>query len=357
MSKISDFKLAESAIKHFCKKQKLPFYDFDLDFESQEHGVKGQTLRVGQGKNLGSTLYNIVHRYIRFACDSNHRDPDHESIDDILLHFATMIRNVIYSKSFFSEAKSDEMVAGRLYQNPLVWLLMQDIIVPVFDILLKNILTITGPSPYMDVARAFKKEEVDTDKLPDEDFIYVNSDVENKSVIDAHVLYAAIVAHGHDPLHIIQDIFNSDIYDKMFGLVEMSYGDKLLAEEFFAVLFNILGLRYSDFPHVKIAQSTLQKQAQFGEHPQSGNSMMWWYLGLPEKMLEPVRGSDWSVRKSLEPWIEEFWDKVEDIKKEKSQGDGVPFSELLRLKTRQSIDDNIDTRTTLQGLLSSQRIF
>ena len=77
-------------------------------------------------------------------------------------------------------------------------------------------------------------------------------------------------------------------------------------------------------------------------------------------MLEPTRGSDWTVREGLQPYVREFWDKVEEVKSKrmkKGKDVGVPFDMLLGLKTKQLDGGETDTETTIQGLLSSNRIW
>jgi hypothetical protein len=77
--------------------------------------------------------------------------------------------------------------------------------------------------------------------------------------------------------------------------------------------------------------------------------------------MEPSRGADWETYKNLEPYIKQFWDKVEQVRKQriKSGHDitGVPFDVLLRIKSHQTSNPNIDVNKTLQSLLSSDRVW
>ena len=92
----------------------------------------------------------------------------------------------------------------------------------------------------------------------------------------------------------------------------------------------------------------------------SDKASQWWYLGLIEGMLQPVRGADWSTYETLEPYVKEFWDKVESIKQQKAKDGnpgGVPFDQLLRLKSTQTVGYKVDPTRSIQDLLSSDRVW
>ena len=77
-------------------------------------------------------------------------------------------------------------------------------------------------------------------------------------------------------------------------------------------------------------------------------------------MLAPARGPDWSPYYALEPYVEEFWNKVEEIKAKRQKNKvvtGVPFEIVLRVKQKQTQPDPVDPTVTLQRLLSSDRIW
>ena len=85
-----------------------------------------------------------------------------------------------------------------------------------------------------------------------------------------------------------------------------------------------------------------------------------WYLGILEKMMEPARGSDWSVYQGLEPYIKDFWNKVENVRQQRVKSghdNGIPFDLLLRIKSKQTTGYETDYDKTIQGLLSSSRVW
>ena len=74
------------------------------------------------------------------------------------------------------------------------------------------------------------------------------------------------------------------------------------------------------------------KEAQSVADPMSYGyySPSWFLLGLIERMLQPVRGSDWTTYNRLEPYVQEVKDEIEKAKQEKGR-DGLSFEEMLRI--------------------------
>ena len=100
---------------------------------------------------------------------------------------------------------------------------------------------------------------------------------------------------------------------------------------------------------IKIAQNSVP-----------GLPNQFWQLGVLEKMIEPTRGADWTVYKNLEPYVKEFWDKVEEVRQKRvtnGHDNGVPFNVLLRIKQKQTTDYKTDATQTIQSLLSSNRVW
>lgn len=348
MNRISDFKLAASAIRKYCRSLSAPFIDLKVDF-AEEDGVRDNCLYVGRSNTLDETMYKIVNNYLTaIERISGQVDEQPAVRDSFLIHFASTMKESVHTNNVFKEGVSEQTSAQRLYQRPLTWILMKNLICPVNSMDAKNILVLCGVNQFIDVAR-FYKDSMNNDKLPKEPFIYVNHAICNPSIVGAHSLVAAIEAHGLNPVTTIRELFESDLYQKLEGTLKMAFEDNREADEFIAVLFNILDLKMSDYPHVltKIAQES---------GSQNTNPMMWWYLGLTEKMLDPVRGPDWKTREALQGYVEEFWDQVNSEKKASPNGDGLSFNKLLRMKTDQTVDNPNETRRTIQDLLTPTRI-
>lgn len=354
MSKISDFKLAASVIREYCRYQSLPFIDFAVDFQCSE-GIRNNAICVGDCSNFEQTLFKIVQLYLKNQGRLTGGNIDPVIRDNFLTYFAGLVRKATRDSRVLPESKPTETVSQRLYQRPLIWILMKDLFCPISKKKPKNVLLFFGVNPYIDVAVYHDTGKYPTE-ISKEPFIYANHSVENEAVLSAHILVAALEAHGIDPTIAIQELYESDLYLKMRGALKLAFINDIDSEEFEAVLFKILGFSYSDYPHIKVAQTgELVKESQM-DGAQTAIPMMWWYLGLTEKMLEPVRGPDWSTRENLQGYIDDFWDQVDNIRNKKPQGDGVPYNQLLRMKTDQTVDNPNETRRIIQDQLSSQRI-
>jgi hypothetical protein len=190
---------------------------------------------------------------------------------------------------------------------------------------------------------------------PKDDFIFVNEDVRNEAFRNAVLFFEVLKAHGLSPLQVVNDLFESRLYEKLLGTLKLGLVGNEQVEEFVAVLFSLAGVNASLYPHVE-QQDGKVVVAQSSSSPQTV-ALQWWYQGLTEKMLDPVRGFDWSVRVNLDNYIQEIWDQVELIKSRKRQGDGVPFNDLLRLKQLQTTERTDYSKGTIQSLLSQQRIW
>ena len=230
---------------------------------------------------------------------------------------------------------------------------MKNLVCPLYDISLQNIKIIFGNTPYIDIAKFYKKNELTSEN---DSFIFIN-EIDNDVIRNAFILIETLRAYDLCPYSVIRELLETNLRDKLEGLLKIVFIDDKNVEEFINIISTMLGLKIINVLDLKIAKSDkIIKEAQFtAEHPSS-----WWYLGLIEQQLEGVRGSDWSTYLSLEKYIKEFWDKVEEIKNKKEKKgnkDGIPFNTLLRLKSEQTVGYKTDPTKTLQGLLSSDRVW
>jgi hypothetical protein len=222
---------------------------------------------------------------------------------------------------------------------------MKNIICPIYDVPLENVRLVTGDNPQADIARYYTKGEIDVGDFENYPFIFVN-EVENKPVLNALLFIEALKAYGLDPAGVLLDIFESEVFDKVDGLLTLAFNDNPEGKKVFIhTLMNVLRIERND----KIVTA----QSSDGERPEEQNQF--WFMGLIEGMLGTSRGSDWSTTKSLQPYVEAFWNKVEAVKEAKG-GQNVTFNELLQLK-REEGPKGIDPTRTLQQLLSSDRVW
>lgn len=355
MSKISDFKLAYAAILDMSRKAGTPAKDLEVSFDTS--GVPVSAIVINDTNSLPHTLYQIVEQYINNAIVICGRElfSNEDAKTMFLMHFAATARSMSASETYFDESDIGSFSASRLYHEPFVWNAMKNIVCPLNDINIKNVLIVEGSSESVDVTR-FYESGSDDPLGPNEPFIFVNRSIKSKPIMQAHLLLSAIEAHDLDSYGVVKRILEGPAYRQFIGLAGLACSDN--KEEFVSVLMKISDLKPSDFPHIKDAAAYKKiKTAQWYDSPGQTSNSQWWWFGLPEKMLEPTRGFDWSVREGLEHRITEFWDSVESIKEKMPQGEGVPFDNLLRLKADEIMDTPTDTNMTIQGLLREQRIW
>ena len=344
-TKVSDFKLAELLIKKICKRKNHDFMDLYVGFE--EDAPATDCLDIGSTKNIGQTIYKIVQAYINKFEDSDPFFDDETQKQDFLISTAAYLRGMVYSD--VTEYDDEGFNALRLYQKPLVWIILKDIICPVFNRNIKNYQIIAGNSPRIDVS-VFREEKSLNGTDPEKPFIFLNMDISDIPIRNVFLLLSAIEGLNLSPHKVIKDILESEISEKLEGIIKLAFDDDKDIDSFMVTLVGVLG--YSqDYMAGKLAVTgdSQIKNAQYST-PTS-----WWYFGIIEKLLEPARGADWSTYVSLEPYVKEFWDKVEKYKEKKlNQADGVPFDVLLRIKSE---DYKTDCSKTLESLLGSERVW
>ena len=216
MSKVSDFKIAESIIRKICNKQNTNFVDVSISFDEEILG----TLVIGKTKNISHTIFKIVAEYINKSLDivDTQLMPDEADRDNFLIVLASNLRTFMYGDDI-SYNFIDEAHAMRLYQFPIVWLLLKDIICPIYNKDLTNLKIICDGNAEVDIARYYKKEEIPSGTMSDESFIFVNM-INNRVVQGAFIFIESLRAYGLSPMEVIRDIYKTDIYDKYKGLLE-----------------------------------------------------------------------------------------------------------------------------------------
>lgn len=354
MSKVSDFKISMSVIRKICEKHNTNFVDVSISFDEEITG----TLFIGKTKNISHTIFKIVAEYITKSLDivDVQLMPDESDRDNFFIVLASNLRNFMYGDDLDYNFVDDAHVM-RLYQFPIVWLLLKDIICPIYNKDLTNLKIICDGNAEVDLAKYYKKEELPSDDISDESFIFVNI-INNRVVQNAFVFIEALGAHDLSPVEVVKKIYSTDLYYKYKGLLDISLEEEEVYDFECAIMEN-LGINFYSMISHKIAclRPNLIKTAQ---NSVPGLPNQFWQMGLIEKMMEPTRGADWTVYNNLEPYVKEFWDKVEDVRKkriENGHDDGVPFNSLLRIKQRQTVGYETDHTQTIQSLLSSNRVW
>ncbi|MHA1469583.1 MAG: hypothetical protein ACTSSP_03355 [Candidatus Asgardarchaeia archaeon] len=353
-NKVSDFKIAESIIRKFCKRYNASFSDVFVSFDEDVAGA----LFIDDTKNIAHTIFKIVAKYIEKSIEIVGVEfmPDISERNDFLIMLATNLRSFIYKRS--PDRATEEPYILRLYQYSLVWILMKDIICPIYDKDLVNLKMICAGSPHVDIAKYYKKEEIPTPEIAEEDFIFVNR-IDNRVVQTSFIFMEALRAYGLSPIEVVKNIYETDLYDKFRGLLEIGLDSDDEINDFECTVMTILGINCYGLMTKKMTKLN-PRFVKTAQNSVPGLPNQFWYLGILEKMIEPARGGDWSVYQNLQPYVEQFWAKVEEVKQKRMKSghdEGVPFDELLRIKSKQTVGYETDPTQTIQSLLSSDRVW
>lgn len=352
--KISNFIIASKYLEKLSEYKKVPFFDLEVNFTNDHNGVYKNVLYIGPTKSLGHTIYNIIYCYInsfKKMSDECIFDNEEEKINNFM-YLASALRLICYGDDLDKDAKPDGNLRTKLYDNILLWIILNDIISPLYDIDIKNLCVLKGSQNNIDVAVGFKKEQATkvTKGKMDEDFIYENLDIENKCVRYAAMLIEAIKLHELNEYEVVKQITSNPNIENILGISSLYFRDDDKANYFVLNLLQILGIdtcgKFNK--RIKIAQSGI------GVLDSAYPPLQTWNIELIESLLEPMRSPDIETYEALENKTRYFWEKVEEVKKNKYNNEDIPFEVLLRIKAE---DLKMDSSKTLQSLLSSARVW
>jgi len=311
MYNISNYKMVESILRSICKYHDVNFVDIEIKFDKEDKmGLMNGKLFVGKPRSLSLAMYRMISLYIMNFDSLHSKDV---FCDDIYrFNLLNAVFNYFRKISFFQEEK--EGVKQRLYQQPLVWMIMKDIICPAFEVELKNCPLVLYSTPWVDVSYYAEDEK--------EDFVLLNTDISNEVIKQAALLCEVIALHGLNAKDVVSYISGTDILDKINGIAKLAFSCDHDASDFVIMLKVFAGLDLDE--EWKVLSTTI-KTAQT-----SGPGASWWFLGIIEKLLEPVRGSDWSTYKELAPYYKEVQDKIDKARKEVGR-EGLTYEALLRV--------------------------
>jgi len=354
-AKVSDYKFAESTVRKLCKKYGVNFVDVPVDFD----GDVGYALSLEGCRNIAHTTFKIIGEYISRSVEITGVQfmPEGSDKDEFLIVLATNLRNFMYGENVSNDVE-DEPHSLRLYQYPLIWTLLKDLICPIYNKKLRNIKLVAAGSAQIDIAKYYKIEDIPSEEISKEPFIFVNR-INNRIIQNAFIFVEALRALDISPIEVMKDAYETDLYNKFHGFLKIALDDEDEVNDFECTLAAILGINFYDLVTQKTARfnSKMTKDAQ-NSVPGLPNQLG--FIGLLEKMIEPSRGADWSVYENLQPIVEDFWNKVEQEKQERAKNGfdpEVPFDTLLRIKSKHTTGYEADPTITLQGLLSSDRVW
>jgi len=338
---LSDYLLASSFIKSLCHDNGVLFQNIYLEFDSPVELSQG--LYVESGENCAQTTFNIIKAYVQ----KSERIVGKKLEGDIThLDHGNIIRAIYYGDG--DESYADDNVIQRLYQNPLVWILIKDLVCPLFDCKINNMKVIYSDINHLDFTAVINKD--------DEDIVLVNQ-VGVKPVQHALIFYRALEIMDLPPIDVIEKMLNTSMYEKFRGVLDNTFEKESEADLFVDTLLFISSFSVN-LPKITTSSQFWEdysvKLAQGGIPSGPNTSTNWWYRGLIEQMLGGAR--DYERNSDLEKMREELWDKIEEVKKKKGKNKPVTYQEMLEISNEHKESDK-SPRSTTQGQLNKIRIW
>lgn len=353
MFKISDFILPKSLIQAACRSKGVGFIDLEVSFErSAETGFVGNKIVLAPQKTLEDTYWQIISIYFR----------NFPKIHGINLFNSGRDASAVYFKvqqfinKLFQDAcrgkgwESDEPVVQRLYQYPLAWIIIKDLICPVFDRPSNNTRIIFSTSPLVDVSKYYNSDELDLDIDEEEaDLIFLNSACVYAPLETASLIVSAIEAHNLCPKETLLEIEgNLFLKNKLKGAASVYFTEDEKLNDFMDFLYTFAGVVNKS--EELVSSDNINKEAQASPHNVESN---WWFFGLIEKMLEPARGSDKEVHETLEQLRDVIQVEVEKTRQESGR-EGANYEKLLRAIDS---DESPSKYVILEKTLSKDRLW
>ena len=239
-NKVSDYKMAESIIRKLCKKHGVHFVDVSVDFD----GELRNSLSLQGCRNISHTTFKIVGEYINKSLEITGVQfmPDENEKDEFLIVLATNLRNFMYGNNVTGETE-DEPHLLRLYQYPIIWTLMKNLICPIYNKKLINIKLIAAGSAQIDIARYYGQRDIPSEDISDEPFIFVNK-INNRVIQNAFIFMEALRAMDLSPIEVMKGIYETDLYDKFHGFLEIALDNEDEVNNFECTIMAILGINF-----------------------------------------------------------------------------------------------------------------
>jgi len=362
-AKISDFALANKALQLLCYTFDKEFIDIEIVFGEDGPEHRDGIFYLQENGSIQKTIFSIVFLYMQHMMSDS---PEEERRNALMTILALVkdFKNDKYDYGF-DKIDTNEVISMRLDQNPIVWIILKNIICPSKKKTCNNIRILSSKSSVVDVARLITEKEMPKSNLSESEFpfIFMNLDVESMAIRSAYLLVEATKAHfGNEAEAIVRDLFsNFFMKERMISFVKMIFVEDRDEADFFATLSILCQspeLEKLALEKRANSKSPLNKNSQAGGgegSPAEGNQQNWWYMGLLEKFLEPARSEDWTVYENWKPFTDELWQRVETERRRRGL-DEAPFELLLDVQ-RQMDELGTDATQTLQALLSDNRIW
>ena len=351
---ISDFSLVHKALQILCKRLDCDFIDLPVKFDTVEEPSYTNGAITVKKTNLLDTMAFIYSAYVNSLgeiCGRNLSTMEsRHSLTNLFLSMLRDFKTEYGEKHLFDDSDSFNM---RLDQFHAVWILLKNVFCPYKQIPLVNARVVASKAGDVDAALFINEQNIPENikGKTDVPFIFVNLDIEKNSIRSAFLLVESLRLHMQEesPESLIREIFsNFFTRDRMMDFLGMAFLEDAEVANFLAVLSILCQSQDIEDLAMGLNKITDVKVAQVSSY--NGN---WWFLGLTEKMMDGVRGPDWSTTQNLKDFSKDLWDKVEVERKRRGMSE-LPFELLLRV---QSEELKTNPNQTLQELLSKTRIW
>lgn len=343
--KISDFVIVYRSLQILCKRLDCDLIDLNIEFSDklEKPYCKDNTIYLNNNATLIDTYANIFSIYINNLDKICGRNIDNlEFRHSVTNYFLAIVRDFVIQYNTKPQRVS-ESIGMKLDQFHVPWMLLKNIICPYKKIKLENLIVVANHSSIFDAVAAVE--------IDDKDILFVNLDIEKESVRSAFVLVKSLqmmlTESENSAEGILREMFASYFMrDRFIDFLGLVYTDDTDVASFMGVLAILCQSQELENMALNIKKNVKTAQSS----PYVGN---WWFLGLHEKMLEAVRGADYTTTISLKDFSKDLWDKVEKERKTRGLTE-LPFESLLRI---QSEDKTVEPGQILQSLLSKVRIW
>ena len=357
MRKITDFKIAYHILLSLCDAMDIPFLDLPvITGDIDEITLKQDSLCIGRPKELGQAINNIVLLYIEKLDELYDSEFDIKSVcaSGVSTVITTLLRRLSYQPFGPARGAFEDLVAQRLYQHRFGWLAMSDVICPAFGIPVKNHSVVRCSSPLVDISVFVPPSDDEKNK---EGTVFLNVGIEYKPCSDAALLVSSLECHDASPNDIVLQILTSNIFHQLNGLCKLHYNSDADIEDFFDFLIMFSGAKAETTKIIEKDATTFASDSKMMYKRTQGSltrtDTPWWFYGLLERMLQPVRGSDWTTYERLEPYVKDVWDRVEKERQRRGLT-GLSYEALLRVVGG---DNEGEEPQTLEALLGSNRVW
>jgi hypothetical protein len=344
--KITDYAILTKSLQILCKRLDCEFVDFPIEFKAniEDAEFTGKAFICDTNGTFLTTAVAVYALYVHNLDKIVGRNIDNlEYRNSLIVYFLTLVNDFAIEYKSKRQRDPSQQIYMKLDQFHVVWMLLKNLICPYKNLELKNIKILAQNAACYDAAKMIE--------LENETICFVNLDIEKSSVRSAFLLVESLRIILKDRTEssesVIREMFtNFFMKDKLIDFLGMAFGENSDISNFLAVL-SIL-CQSQEIENMAVSLKSNVKTAQ--SNPYTGN---WWFLGLTEKMLESVRGPDFSTTIMLKDFSKELWEKVEKERKARGLVE-LPFELLLRIQSR---DLATPPNQTLQQLLSKSRIW